>query len=60
MQNIIASTAKIVNKNKSTNTFSRNTACFSRFVLSEGESIIKKKDNEYFFKSAGYFERFLK
>ena len=23
------------------------------------ESIIKKKDNEYFFKSAGYFERFL-
>ncbi len=36
MQNIIASTAKIVNKNKSTNTFSRNTACFSRFVLSEG------------------------
>lgn len=36
MQKIIASTAKIVNKNKSTNTFSRNTACFSRFVLSEG------------------------
>ncbi len=29
-------------------------------MLSEGESIIKKKDNEYFFKSAGYFERFLK
>ena len=36
MQKIIDSTAKIVNKNKSTNTFSRNTACFSRFVLSEG------------------------
>jgi hypothetical protein len=28
--------AKIVNKNKSTNTFSRNTTYFSRFVLSEG------------------------